>query len=215
MNQILPAAIDEDLVRLNRRSDPVLEEVAAQGQSAGLPIVPAETGALLQLLARAVAARRILEIGTANGYSGIWLARALAPDGMLITMEIDTERAAGARANFVRAGLSDRVSVMIGEASRLVSKVAGPFDLIFQDADKFLYEPMLDRLVTLLRPGGLLVTDNALWGGEVVQGYVAHPRREHGSAEAIDQYNRRLAADERLTTVFVACGDGVAIAIRN
>ncbi len=214
MSQILPAAVEEYLVRLNRRSDPLLEEVAAQGQAENLPIVPPETGALLQLLARAAAARRILEIGTANGYSGIWLARALPADGTLITIEIDPARAALARANFARAGLAERANVMIGDATRLVSKVSGPFDVIFQDADKLLYEPMLDRLVALLRPAGLLVTDNALWGGEVVHGYVDHPKRESGSSEAIDRYNGRLAADPRLDTVFVACGDGVAIAIR-
>ena len=97
---------------------------------------------------------------------------------MLLTMEMDPERATVARGNFARAGLADRVSVMVGDAQRMLAKVAGPFDLIFQDGDKRLYVPMLDRLVELLRPGGLLVTDNVLWDGEVVPGFVSHPKRD-------------------------------------
>src|SRR5258708_30847350 len=99
---------------------------------------------MLRVLATAISATRILEIGTAIGYSGIWMGRALPPDGMLLTMEIDAKRAQEARENFARAGLSDRVSVMVGDSQKLVSKVAGPFDLIFQDGDKRLYVPLLD-----------------------------------------------------------------------
>ena len=86
-------------------------------------------------------------------------------------MEFDEDRARQARENFARAGLADRVSVIVGDAQLMLAKVAGPFDLIFQDGDKQLYGPMLDRLVDLLRPGGLLVTDNVLWNGEVVPGF--------------------------------------------
>ena len=125
----------------------------AATQTRGLPLVDAEVGALLRVLATAVGAARILEIGTAIGYSGIWLAGALPPDGMLLTMEMDEERAQEARENFARAGLADRVSVIVGDAQLKIAKVAGPFDLIFQDGDKQLYVPLLDRLVGLLRPG--------------------------------------------------------------
>ena len=99
---------------------------------------------------------------------------------MLLTMEMDPERAREARENFARAGLADRVNVMVGDAQRMIAKVVGPFDLIFQDGDKQLYVPMLDRLVELLRPGGLLVTDNVLWDGEVVPGFVRRRRRNAG-----------------------------------
>ena len=119
-----------------------------------------------------IGARRVLEIGTAIGYSGIWLAGALPADGMLRDHGNGSGAGQERRANFARAGLSDRVSVMVGDAQLLLAKVAGPFDLIFQDGDKPLYVPMLDRLVDLLRPGGLLVTDNVLWDGEVVPGFV-------------------------------------------
>ena len=166
MGQIVPDAIERYLAGLNPLADAVLLEIAREGEQRDLPLVDAEVGALLRVLATAVGATRILEIGTAIGYSGIWLAGALPANGMLVTMEKDQKRAAQARENFVRAGLADRVTVMIGDAPRLLAKVAGPFDLIFQDGDKSLYLPLLDRLVGLIRTRGLLVTDNVLWDGE-------------------------------------------------
>src|SRR3954449_50552 len=134
MGQIVPQAIEQYLAGLNRAGDPVLDEIARGNATRGLPLVDAEVGALLRVLATAIGATRILEIGTAIGYSGIWLAGALPKDGMLLTMEMDPDRARTARENFARAGLSDRVNVMIGDAGRLVAKVSGPFDMILQDA---------------------------------------------------------------------------------
>lgn len=214
MSRIVPAPIEAYLASLNRLSDPVLDEIARAGRAEGLPIVDAEVGALLQVLATSVGAKRILEIGTAIGYSGIWLARALPPEGMLITIEIDAGHAATARANFARAGLGDRANVMIGDAARLLHKVAGPFDLIFNDGDKQQYEPTLDRLVALLRPGGLLVTDNVLWSGEVVPGFIARPGHAAEDTRAIAAFNARLAADTRLRTAIVPLRDGVAISVK-
>src|SRR6476660_6090336 len=133
MGLIVPDAIEGYLATLNRGSDDVLDRIARDNESRGLPLVDAEVGALLRVLATAIGARRILEIGTAIGYSGIWLAGALPPDGMLITLEMDPERVRMARANFERANLADRVSGVAGDAQRMIAKVAGPFDLIFQD----------------------------------------------------------------------------------
>src|SRR3954468_13549520 len=144
MSQIVPDAIEAYLANLNRLSDPVLEDIGRAGEEQDLPLVNREVGALLRVLATPIGATRILEIGTAIGYSGIWLAGALPKDGMLLTMEMDPDRARTARENFARAGLSDRVNVMIGDAGRLVAKVSGPFDMILQDASKKLYSPMLD-----------------------------------------------------------------------
>jgi caffeoyl-CoA O-methyltransferase len=188
--------------------------MAREGKEQELPLVDAEVGALLQVLARAVNARRLLEIGTAIGYSGTWLARALPPGGMLLTMEMNPERARVARANFERAGVADRTSVIVGDAKRMLAKVSGPFDLIFQDGDKLQYEPMLDRLVDLLRPGGLLVTDNVLWDGEVVPGFIAKPHRDVRDAAAIAAYNERINSHPRLMTTTVPLRDGLAIAVR-
>ena len=214
MGKIVPDQIERYLAQLNRQVDGVLADLAVQGSRRGLPLIDAEVGALLRVQATAIGARRILEIGTAIGYSGIWLARALPPDGLLISIERDPHRAAEARANFERAGLADRASVMVGDASRLVAKVSGPFDLIFQDGDKQLYGPLLDRLIALLRPGGLLIADNVLWDGEVVPGFVARPLNDPEDTEAIAGYNLRLSADPRLLTTWVPLRDGLAISVK-
>jgi predicted O-methyltransferase YrrM len=214
MGQIVPDAIERYLASLNRAGDPVLDDIARGNASRGLPLVDAEVGALLRVLATSIGATRVLEIGTAIGYSGIWLAGALPPGGMLLTMEMSEERAREARENFARAGLAERVSVIVGDAQLKIAKVAGPFDLIFQDGDKKLYEPLLDRLVGLLRPGGLLVTDNVLWDGEVVPGFVAKPRQDAADTRAIVAYNERVASHPQLLTAIVPLRDGVSISVK-
>jgi predicted O-methyltransferase YrrM len=214
MGQVVPDAVEQYLSSLNRQGDTVLQDIARVGVERDLPLVDAEVGVLLRVLATAVRATRILEIGTAIGYSGIWLAGALPAGGMLFTMESDEERARQARTNFARAGLSDRVSVIVGDAQRMLAKVAGPFDLVFQDGDKKLYTPMLDRLAALLRPGGLLVTDNVLWNGEVVPGFVRNPHHDAEDTRAIAEYNERLSHHSALLTSTVPLRDGVAISVK-
>jgi predicted O-methyltransferase YrrM len=129
-------------------------------------------------------------------------------------MEMDQDRAREARANFTRAGLADRVNVIVGDAKLLLAKVSGPFDLIFQDGDKQLYTPMLDRLVSLLRPGGLLITDNVLWDGEVVPGFLPKPVRNEKDTRAISEYNQRVASHPELITAVVPLRDGVSISVK-
>jgi predicted O-methyltransferase YrrM len=214
MGRIVPDLVEAYLSGLNHAADPLLEEIARTGAEQHLPLVDAEVGALLRVLAYATGARHVLEIGTAIGYSGIWLAGALPPGGMLLTLEMDADRARTAKENFERANLADRVSVITGDAQLKLAKVAGPFDLIFQDGDKRLYLPMLDRLVTLLRPGGLLVTDNVLWDGEVVPGFQASPRQNPDDTRAIIEYNQRVAAHPNLLTTIVPLRDGVSISVK-
>jgi predicted O-methyltransferase YrrM len=215
MGTIVPDAVERYLAALNRARDPLLDEIATRGVERDLPLVDAEVGALLRVLATAVQAERILEIGTAVGYSGIWLAGALGPGGMLLTIEMDTARAQEARSNFERARLADRVSVIVGHAERMLAKVAGPFDLIFQDGDKKLYTPLLDRLVSMLRPGGLLVTDNVLWSGKVIPGFTAAAAAvDDGDTAAISEYNDRVAAHPHLITAVVPLRDGVSISVK-
>ncbi len=214
MGQIVPDLIERYLSGLNRAHDAVLDEIARAGSDADLPLIDAEVGALLRVLATAIGARHILEIGTCVGYSGIWLAGALPNDGMLITMEKDADRARIAKANFERAGLGDRVSIMVGDAQLKIAKVAGPFDLIFQDGHKPLYNTLLEPLVGLLRPGGLLVTDNVLWDGEVVPGFVDTPRNNADDTRAIIEYNERVSVHPQLLTSIVPLRDGVAISVK-
>jgi predicted O-methyltransferase YrrM len=214
MGQVVPDAVERYLSTLNQLGDPLLEEIARIGASEQLPLVDAEVGALLRVLATAVGATRILEIGTAIGYSTIWLAGALPREGMMVTFERNADRARLAREHLARAGLAERVSVVVGDAERLLAKASGPFDLIFQDGDKALYTPLLDRLVALLRPGGLLVTDNVLWDGEVVPGFVNPPRRDQADTRAIAEYNERLNRHPKLMTVTMPLRDGVAISLK-
>ena len=214
MGNITPPPVADYLAALRRDPHERLALIDREGRAEGLPLVYPDTGALLHSLARACGARRILEIGTAIGYSTLWLATALPADGALITMEYDPARAARAREHFSVAGYAGQVSVIVGDATRFLHKVSGPFDLIFQDSDKKLYEPMLDRLVALLRPGGLLVADNILWNGEVIPGYVANKKYSDEDTAAIVAFSKRLAGDPRLYTSFLQVGDGVSVSIR-
>jgi predicted O-methyltransferase YrrM len=214
MGQIVPDAVEEYLSSLNQQSDPVLTDIARTGERAGLPLVDAEVGVLLRVLTLSTRATRVLEIGTAIGYSGIWMAGVLPKDGMLITMEVDESRAKRARDNFARAGLADRVSVIVGDAQRMLHKIAGPFDLIFQDGDKKQYGPMLDTLIQLLRPGGLLVTDNVLWSGDVVPGFNTKPKQNAADAVAIAAYNTQIHSHPSIVTSIVPLRDGVALSVK-
>lgn len=214
MGNITPQPIADYLSTLRREPHERLAIIDREGRAEGLPLVHPDTGALLHSLARACGAKLILEIGTAIGYSTLWLATALPADGALITMEYDPARAARAREHLSVAGYAGQVNVIVGDAMRFLHKVAGPFDLIFQDSDKKLYEPMLDRLVALLRPGGLLVADNILWNGEVIPGYVANKKYSEEDTAAIVAFSRRVAGDPRLYTSFLQVGDGVSVSIR-
>jgi predicted O-methyltransferase YrrM len=214
MSAITPAPVVEYLGNFRSWPHRELAVIASEGAQSGLPIVDPQTGSLLRALTRASGAGRALEIGTAIGFSGLWIATALSTSGSLITLERDPQRAAIARDHFANAGVADKVSVMIGDASRYLHKIAGPFDLIFQDGDKRQYEPMLDRLVDLLRPGGVLVSDNVLWNGEVIPGYVGAPIHDAGDTAAIAAYNQRLSSDPRVLTTFLPVGDGVALSIK-
>jgi len=214
MSHFVHEAVARYLGTLNAQEEQLLSEVRARSEADGVPAISPETGWLIHVLSASIAPKRILEIGTGYGCSGIHLARALAPGGMLLTVERDPARAATVRQHFERAGLGGRVSVMVGEAARLIHKVAGPFDLIVQDGSKDQYETALDRLVSLLRPRGVLVSDNILWQGDVIPGFRAEPAHSVESTAIITRYSQRLAADPRLATVFLPVGDGVAVSVK-
>lgn len=214
MGNITPQPVVEYLSGLRRDPHERLDLIDREGRGEGLPLVSPDTGALLHTLARSCGARRILEIGTAIGYSTLWMATALPVDGSLITMEYDAARAARAREHFAAAGYAQRINVIAGDATRFLHKVAGPFDLIFQDSDKKLYEPMLERLIELLRPAGLLVADNVLWNGEVIPGYVTEKKYSEEDTAAIVSFSRKLANDPRLYSSFLQVGDGVSVSVK-
>ena len=208
MPGIVYDAIDAYIHDLSNRGDAALQAVEKQGRDENWPIVGPAEGSLLHVLARAIGARRILELGTAIGYSGTWLARALPPDGELVTVEWNPETAEIARRNLAKTGVAKRVRIEVGSALDIVPRLDGPFDLIFNDIDKQYYVDVLPLCIARLRVGGLLVTDNVLWSGEVVK------RRRSKEAEVIHDYNRRLGADSRMAAVIVPLRDGVSIALK-
>jgi len=212
-------AVDRYLTDLLVPPDPALDAALAASAAAGLPVheVSASEGKLLHLLARLVGARRILEIGTLVGYSTIWLARALPPDGRLVTLELDPRHADVARANLGRAGLGNVVDVRVGRAveslRRLAADGSGPFDLVFIDADKETNPDYLAWALRLSRPGTVIVADNVVRGGAILDGASADP-----SVRGVRRFLELVAADPRLAataiqTVGAKGWDGFAIAL--
>lgn len=182
-----------------RYSPQIFDDIVAAAQSARIPSmsVSASQGQLLHVLVKMIGARRILEIGSLAGYSGVWLASALPPDGKMITLELEKRHADVARENFSRAGLSGRVELRLGPAAQsldaLIAENVQPFDLIFIDADKEGYVGYLDRALRLIRKGGVILSDNTLSYG-VLQGNEESP---------IGIFNHAVAKDKRLTSAMV------------
>lgn len=208
MAEIIDEAIDAYIDRLAARGDDVLRAVERQGREERWPIVGPAEGSLLHILARSIRAKHILELGTAIGYSGTWLARALPPDGELVTVEWNPDTAAIARRNFERTGVGKQVRIEVGSALDVVPRLRGSFDFIFNDIDKQHYGDVLPLCIGKLRLGGLLVTDNVLWSGTVA----ASQRTKE--AQVIHEYNESLAKDPRMLPVIVPLRDGVSIALK-
>jgi caffeoyl-CoA O-methyltransferase len=193
--------------------DSILDELRRESERRGLPAISisAEVGRLLQVLLAAAGARRVLEIGTLGGYSAIWMARALPEAGHVLSLEIDPERAELARSFVARAGLQDRIEIRTGDALAVLPELgrAGErFDAIFIDADKESYGTYLDHALALVRPGGLILADNAFRSGAVLE-----PEPDEEGTRAVQRFNRRLAGDERLLATVVPVRDGVAVAV--
>ncbi len=182
-----------------------LEHVA---QEEGIPIVGPHVGALLMVLARASGTKKALELGTAIGYSAIWIARGLAPGGRLITVEKGEKMARRAQRSIAEAGLRDSVEIRVGEALGLLQSLGEDFDMIFNDVDKEGYPKLLPICKKALRPGGLLITDNVLWGGRVAS------QDDSPTTKAVREYNRLLAEDEEMPTVILPLRDGVSITVK-
>ena len=212
-------AVDRYIGDLLLPADPILAAALEANRAAGLPAIDVSPvqGKLLHLLARSQGVRRVLEIGTLGGYSTIWLARALPPDGRLITLEADVKHAEVARSNIRRAGLDHLVDLRIGPAQetlpRMVQESAAPFDFIFIDADKTGYPEYLKWSLKLSRVGTMIVADNV-----VREGAITDPENADPNVRGVRRFFELLAAEPRLcATVLQTVGskkyDGMAFAL--
>jgi len=189
--------------------DPVLAEMERVGAERRFPLVGPEVGRLLHLLALAIGARRVFELGSGFGYSALWLARALPEGGEVHCTDSDPENARLARGFFERAGLGGRLRFHEGDALETLARTPGEFDLVFNDVDKHDYPRALRESAPRLRPGGLYVADNTLWHGRVLGG--ASDR----DTEAVLAHNRALFEDEgSLFSTVLPVRDGLAVGIR-
>jgi caffeoyl-CoA O-methyltransferase len=192
--------------------DAAQQQIYESPAKLGLPAISIrpEEGRFLQFLVRASGARRAVEIGTLGGYSGVWLARGLPPEGRLITLEADPRHAAIAREHFALAGVADRVEVRVGDARVLLEQLSaqGPFDFCFLDADKAGYPAYLDWALANLRPGGVVAAHNAFQAGGV-----ADPGRREAQTEVMRAFNRRFASEPRLMGTLFPAGDGTLVGV--
>lgn len=194
--------------------DPLLEELSAEtaklGPIAGMQISP-EEGTLMGILARAINARSAIEVGTFTGSSAICVARALAPGGRLVCLDASDEWTRIARRYFERAGLADRITLRIGPAAETLATMplSETFDFAFIDADKTNYRLYYEEILKRLRPGGLLLIDNVLWGGQVID-----PADNSDDTKAIRELNDFIATDQRVEAVMIAVADGLTIVRR-
>lgn len=204
---ILNPEIDSYIRRLHPASDAVLAEMEAEAARRGIPIVGPVVGRLLAQLVMVSGSRRIFELGSAIGYSTIWLARAAGPGAEVHYTDSSEANAREARVWFERAGVAERVRIHVGEALQALASVNGEFDLIFNDVDKESYLEVLALAPTRLRCGGLLVSDNALWHGRVLAPADA-------PSHAVAEFNRRSFASEQLLTTLIPLRDGVLISMK-
>lgn len=212
-------AVDDYIAGLFVGEDPALDGALAASREAGLPPinVAPNQGKLLHLLVRALGARTVLEVGTLAGYSTIWLARALPEDGHVVTLELEPRHAEVARGNLERAGLDGMVSVRVGRAldtmAELAKEGAGPFDFVFIDADKQSNADYFEWALRLTRPGSVIVVDNVVRDGAVVDEDNVDP-----AIEGTRRLNARMADEPRVSvtevqTVGVKGHDGFALAL--
>lgn len=217
MNQKTWAAVDDYLNDRIVRPDDALAAALEASRAAGLPeiAVTAAQGKLLNLMARSMGARRILEIGTLGGYSAIWLARALPPGGRLVTLEYSPKHAEVARGNLARAGLAELAEIRVGPAREVMRTLSGPFDFFFIDADKEGYPDYFRGCLELSRPGSVMVFDNAVRDGKVID-----PASRDPMVQGVRQLYQDIAAEPRVSATTVQTVgskgyDGFCMAIVN
>ena len=208
MPNVLSEALDNYLSDLMPGRDEVLTEMEEKARVERIPIVGPLVGRVLYQMAMLSGARRVFEMGSAIGYSTIWLARAVGPKGRIYYSDGSEENAVQARKFIERAGVADRVVVQVGDALELLKKTEGSFDLIFNDVDKHDYPRVFDLALPRIRQGGLLITDNVLWSGRVTK------QSDDRWTTAIQEYNRKAYGSDEIWTTIIPLRDGVAVSVK-
>ena len=193
--------------------DELLAEMEKYSAEHSIPSSDPEVALFLDITVRATRAARILEIGTAIGYTAVWMARA-APEGALVTtIDPDGERVVTAREFIRRAGLDHKIEIVQAEALHVLPQLAGPFDLVYIDAVKSEYSAYLELLIPRIRMGGAIIADNVLWKGQVATGKLLSPDQRE-STEALAEFNRRFTTHPSLRALILPFGDGLAYGVR-
>lgn len=197
-----------------RHDEPVLIEMEAEAEANGFPIVERIVGVTLEVLARSIGAKRIVELGSGYGYSGYWFSRAVGPDGELHLTDGDPENEKKALDYLGRAGLARPVQFHVGDAVTSLGELDGDFDIVYDDIDKEGYPDAWRAACERIRVGGMYICDNVLWYGRVTGevALVSDPERE--TTAAIIEHNALIAADERYLSTIVPTRDGVMVALR-
>jgi predicted O-methyltransferase YrrM len=202
--------VDQYIRSLIPERDDVLKEMEDRAAREHIPIIGPVVGTLLSQLARAIHASRIAELGSAIGYSTIWLAQAVAEGGSVLYTDGSAANAKDAAGYFDRAGLSKRIEIRVGDALESFAKIPGEFDLIFNDVDKEGYPEVYRQAAHRVRVGGFFVTDNALRRGRVADPAVPG----EGEIKAVREFNFLLSGDPRFQTTVLPLRDGVNVALR-
>ncbi|MBI3460531.1 O-methyltransferase [Candidatus Acetothermia bacterium] len=205
MDEITREHVEKYLHNLLLPRDALLTRLEAEAEQRNIPIVGPHAASFLALTARSIRARRILEIGTAIGYSTIWLARACGRGGRVITIEVNEETAEEARKNIADAKLSKQVTVIVGDGMEVIPTLTGRFDFVFNDADKHQYRDLVELILPKLKRGGIIATDNVLWAGRVAS------IENDPTTQAIRNFNEFLKDHPALETVTVPLRDGIAL----
>ena len=207
---LLLAGLDDYLLSVLPRRDPVLSRIEEDAARRRIPIVGPAVGRFLAQLVHLTGARRVFELGSAIGYSTIWLARAVGESGQVFWTDASEENAAEARRNLEEAGVAGRVALLVGDALASLDATEGELDLVFNDVDKEGYPDVLRRAVPRLRAGGLLVTDNVLWDGALR----LPACEDDGETAAIREFNRLCYERPDLETTILPLRDGVSVVRR-
>lgn len=214
MGELLPEWLQTFLTDTVPPRESFLVRLEKQAANEHIPIIHPDVAQFLHLLIRVHRPKTILEVGTAIGYSTIWMARAAGPDSLIKTIEINEDRAYEAWLNFKTAGIEEQVQNIVGDAIDLISKLDTQFDLIFLDAAKGQYLTFFEDAIKLLNPGGLIIADNVLLNGWVADQELIPSRRMKTMVNRMTDYIQLVMNHRQLTSSIIPIGDGMAVSLK-